>query len=127
MRSALSGDVLFTSSAFNTDQTGSWIALNGKPVPADGLPIGIFLRGGSTSGSAGSAKVTIQDSADGSTVGNVLFEKTFVLAVAAAASDFDEIYRIFTRQGYVRVVIDLTGTIDADLVGWVGVMTGDVP
>ncbi len=127
MRSALSGDVLYSASAFSADANGGWIALNGKPIPFEGLPVMVRLLGGSADTSAATVKVTIQDSADGSTAGKTLYEKTFTIAVAAGVSNFEEIARISTRLGYVKATLDLTGTLDANIDAFVGFVTGDVP
>lgn len=127
MRSSISGDVLLQDAALAADVTGSWIPIKGKGIPFGGLPLNIFLLGGSTSGSAGSAKVTIQSSSDGSTVAETLFEKTYTLAVAAGVSNVDENHRIDTRLGYVRAVVDLTGTIDGNIDTFIGFVDGDIP
>lgn len=127
MRSSISGDVLHQDTALAADVTGAWVTIKNKAMPFEGLPLNIFLNGGSVATTAGSAKVTIQSSADGSAVAETLFEKTYTIAVAAGVSNFDEIHRIMTRNGYVRAVVDVTGTIDANIDTYIGFVTGDVP
>lgn len=126
MRSALAGDVLYSNATFSADGNGGWIALNGKPVPHEGLPLMISLLGGSADTSAATVKVTIHDSADGSTVNAIVFEKTYTIAVANTTS-FEEVVRIATKLGYLRCSLDLTGTLDANIDARVGFVTGDTP
>jgi hypothetical protein len=125
MRSALPGDILFNAT-FSADANGGWIALNGKPVPFEGLPLLISIVGGSADTSAATIKLTIHDSADGSTVNAIVFEKTYTIAVSGMTS-FEEIPRIMTKLGYLRATLDLTGTLDANPVAFVGFVTGDTP
>lgn len=126
MRSALPGDVLYSNAAFSADANGGWIALNGHPVPHEGLPLVISLLGGSASSTPATIKVTIHDSADGSNANAIVFEKTYTIAVAGTTS-FEEIVRIPTKLDYLRCSLDLTGTLDANVDSFVGFVTGDTP
>lgn len=124
MRSALAGDIIYDNT-INADTTGSWVALNGKPIPLEGIPVCLRLLNGSASGSAGSVKVTVQSSADGSAVDDTLFEDTFTIPVSGGIA-VEKNFRIFTRNGYVRAVFDFTGTMDVDTDASLHFVTGDV-
>ena len=125
MRSDIAKDTWY-SATLNSDTNGSWIDV-ANALPFEGVPVEVMLRGGSTSGSAGSLLVVFEASADASTVLETLWSKSYVLAVAANSSDYDEIVRnVTTRHRYVRVRFDFTGTIDGDVTAFVGVVTGPI-
>lgn len=126
MRSDIAKDVWYTGT-INADTSGSWIDTF-NALPFEGVPVEVRLIGGSTSGSAGSLLVVIEASADASTVAETLWSKSYVLAVAANASNYDEIIRnVTTRLRYVRARFDFTGTVDGDVTAFVGVTSGPIP
>jgi hypothetical protein len=126
MRSDIEKDVWY-SGTINADTSGSWIDTLAA-LPFDGVPVEVDLRGGSASSSPGSLLVVIESSADASAVAETLWSKTYVLAVAANASNYKDIIRnITTRNRYVRARFDFTGTIDGDVTARVGVVTGPIP
>jgi hypothetical protein len=125
MRSDIPKDVWYTGT-LNSDTSGSWIDV-ANALPFEGVPVEVMLKGGSASGSAGSLVVYIEASADASAVAETLWSKSYVLAVAANASDFKDIIRnITTKYRYVRARFDFTGTIDGDVTAYVGVVTGRI-
>lgn len=125
MRSDIAKDVWY-SGTFNVDTNGAWID-TANALPFEGVPVEVSLRGGSTSSTAGTALVVFEASADASTAIETLWSKSYVLAVAANSSDYDEIVRnVTTRHRYVRARFDLTGTIDADITAFVGVVSGPI-
>lgn len=126
MRSDITKDAWY-SGTINSDTSGSWIDVLAA-LPFEGVPVEVMLKGGSTSGSAGSLVVYIESSTDASAVAETLWSKSYVLAVAANSSDFKDIIRnITTKNRYVRARFDFTGTVDGDVTAYVGVVTGPIP
>lgn len=124
MRSVIPGDVLISNASVSTTNTGSWVQINNRAIPFDGIALVVALLKGVASGGSATVRVQIQDSLDGSTVNASLYDKTFT--VTTGGNSFEEDPRIFSNGFWMRSLITITGTFATPMDVFIGVVTGDI-